>query len=65
MTKGELVLILHDMLERVKADDSYGGFIEYDSLDDVPNGFDFFVRAGYRVGNLQGQGGMRVFGETE
>ena len=65
VTHDELESILTDMLERVKARDSFGGFIEYDALAEVPEGKDFLARASWRVGNSQGQGGMRLVGEVE
>jgi hypothetical protein len=32
---------------------------------EFPEGTDFVIRAAYRVGNLQGQGGMRMIGKME
>lgn len=32
---------------------------------DYPQDVDFLLRAAYRIGNLQGQGGMRLIGKAE
>jgi hypothetical protein len=59
MTRAELA----DMLDRVRSGDSLEGSIEYlvpDMHD--PAGAEVMVRTTYRVGNLQGQGGMRIVG---
>jgi hypothetical protein len=59
----DLTAVLHDALERVSIGDSFEGFVEWLMPFDEPElaGADFAVRARYRVGNLHGQGGMRVF----
>lgn len=62
MTSEELVLVLRDMAERVEKNDSFEGSIEY-TLPDILDAQDGFrVRASYRVGNLNGQGSMRMVG---
>lgn len=62
LTSGELTVLLRQIAEKVEAGDSLEGFIEYLLPDegDPPDGFR--VRARFRVGNLQGQGGMRIIG---
>ena len=69
-TRGQLVRTLREMADRVEVGDSFEGNIEYtmpwseeigDPETDHADGFR--VRAAYRVGNLQGQGGMRMIGE--
>jgi hypothetical protein len=64
-TKAELLHTLDDIRASVAADDSFEGFIEY--LMPGPQGTnpdaDFEVRASYRIGNSQGQGGVRMIGE--
>ena len=63
MTQEELLDVIDDIRQRVAAGDSYEGFLNYllPDEDDPPQGFR--VEARWRVGNLQGQGGMRVVGE--
>jgi len=59
---------LHDALEAVEIGDSFEGFVMWTMPTDEPElqGADFGLMARYRVGNLQGQGGLRVFtGEDE
>jgi len=58
--KATLVATLRDILAFVEADDSAGGFVEYEWSDE-PGKFD--VRAHYRIGNSAGQGGMRILHE--
>jgi hypothetical protein len=62
MTKDELLAVLDDMRERVAAGDSFEGFLNY-LIPDEPDKAEFAVEARYRVGNLDGQGGMRMIGE--
>ena len=67
MTKETLLALLDDIRHHVEAGDSMEGSIEYlmpyDEEMEIIEGADFSVRAAYRVGNLQGQGGMRMIGE--
>jgi len=59
----ELLAVLDDIRLRVAAGDSFEGSIEWMIPEDPSAGpRDFAVRASYRVGNLQGQGGMRMIG---
>jgi hypothetical protein len=63
VTREELEAILEDMLIKVKAGDSLEGYLNYLMPDpdlSAPGTFD--VEARYRVGNLQGQGFMRMIG---
>jgi len=73
-TYDEVAALLRDMSERVALGDSFEGSIEY-SMPDVPewaqrgepkpDGWrdpDVLVRAVYRIGNTQGQGGVRIVG---
>lgn len=70
MTKQTLLTLLDDIRAHVEADDSFEGFIEYlmpwseEIGDPVTDGDDvaFRVRASYRIGNSNGQGGMRMIG---
>lgn len=62
MTTDGLLAVLDDMRRRVAEGDSFEGSIEY--LMPGPLGLDpdaeFAVMASYRVGNLMGQGGVRL-----
>jgi hypothetical protein len=60
--KDQLLAILDDIRHRVACGDSYEGFLSYQFPEEPVNGHDFAVYAGYRIGNLQGQGGMRFVG---
>jgi hypothetical protein len=63
LTKNELLAILHELTVLVSNDDSFGGFVQYDAMDeDIPEGKDFGVVASYRHGNLLGQGGVTIIG---
>ena len=70
MSKTTLLALLDDIRAHVALDDSFEGFIEYlmpwseeigDPVTDG-EGIDFRVRASYRIGNREGQGGMRMIG---
>lgn len=65
MSKETLVVLLDDIKEHVEAGDSFEGFLNYlmPGPDD-PDDAEFMVEARYRIGNLQGQGGMRIIGEV-
>ncbi len=60
MAHDEFVALLKWLTERVEADDSMGGFIEYE-WSETPGVYN--VRAGLRHGNSEGQGGMRMIME--
>lgn len=70
LTREQLLLVLDDITQRITAGDSFEGFFEYTlpwdaemgdpETDEDKDGYR--VRASYRVGNLQGQGGMRMVG---
>jgi hypothetical protein len=55
-TKQQLIDTLKDMIGLIEVDDSFGGFIEYEAGER----HEFEVRASYRTGNSEGQGGMRI-----
>lgn len=59
----ELESTLRDALEHVVIGDSWEGTITWSMPLDEPEleGAEFGLVARYRVGNLQGQGGLRVF----
>lgn len=70
MNRNELAMMLEDMATRVREGDSYEGNIEYTMpIDDgnLPSVWpsadhEFWVSGVYRIGNLQGQGGVRMIG---
>jgi len=57
-TKDQLLAALEQISEGIKADDSFGGSIEYEAR---PDGL-FDVMAFFRTGNSEGQGGSVVIG---
>lgn len=60
LTKPELLAVLDDIRAHVAADDSFEGSLEYSWLDDgLPKGR-VRVDSAYRIGNREGQGGMRI-----
>lgn len=71
MDRHELAAVLRDILARVEAGDSFEGNLEYLMPDPepAPEGWpspnaEFWVTAAYRIGNREGQGGMRMIGEV-
>jgi hypothetical protein len=69
MSKVSLLALLDDIRTHVEAGDSLEGSLEYtmpfDADGEIIENADFVVRAVYRVGNLQGQGSMRLVGRTD
>lgn len=68
MTADQFVAVLEDVLDRVRTGDSFEGNLQYlmpipdDGQPDFPAEIAFLVSGSYRVGNSQGQGGMRMIG---
>ncbi len=62
IAKEDLLMILRDMIACVEQDDSYEGSIEYSCIHDACQKDEFMVRASYRIGNSEGQGGCRMVG---
>lgn len=73
-TYAEVAVVLRDMAEHVAQGDSFEGSIEY-GIPDVPEweqrgetepeGYEqpeVMLRCVYRIGNLMGQGGVRIIG---
>jgi hypothetical protein len=60
MSKEQLIEVLEDMIDVIKADDSFEGSIQYTVMDDDLGPGEFEVGAFYRVGNSIGQGGAVV-----
>lgn len=70
VSRAELVLILEDILQRVKEGDSFEGNFEYRIPDpwpeaDLSRDYEYDLKAVYRIGNTGGQGGMRIYGNWE
>lgn len=65
VTKEQLLAILDDIRERVAEGDSFEGYLNYlmPEPEDPPE-IVARVEARYRIGNLMGQGGMRMIGVT-
>ena len=66
VSKATLLAVLDDIRAHVEANDSFEGYLEYamPEMDDSAE-VDFRLKAGYRIGNLQGQGGFRMIGKIE
>jgi hypothetical protein len=67
VSREDLVAILNDMADRVRVGDCFGGSIEFEYWDQE-NGAgkdEFSAMGAYRVGNLEGQGGMRIIRSGE
>jgi len=62
LTREQLLGILSDISQRVAAGDSFEGYLNYLLPDEGDDPDGFRVEARYRVGNLQGQGGMKIVG---
>ena len=63
MSREDLLYIIDDIRAGVGEGDSFEGFLNYLIPDDPDAPADSFdVEARYRVGNLQGQGGMEIVG---
>lgn len=60
MQERDLAVLLRSLAESVESGDSMEGSLEYLIPDE---GFGLCVRAAYRVGNRDGQGGMVTIGE--
>lgn len=63
LTKQELIAVLRDLTESIAADDSFEGSLEFTCMDPGCAVGEFMVQASYRIGNSEGQGGMRIVGE--
>jgi hypothetical protein len=63
----DVVGVLEDAAERVGMGDSFEGTITWEMPTGEPEleGADFGLIARYRIGNLQGQGGLRVFTKAD
>jgi hypothetical protein len=57
------VALLDDVRQRVASGDSFEGSLSYEFPWDGDEPKGFRVRASYRIGNSEGQGGMRMIGE--
>lgn len=64
MTYYALADLLEDMAASIRAGDSWEGFVEYllPTDSEYDDGLQVDVRARYRIGNLDGQGGYRFIG---
>ena len=64
MTKAQMVDLFQELLIRIEVGDSFEGWVEWllPGLDAPPD-IVGAVRARYRIGNTEGQGGMRFVGE--
>lgn len=60
----QVAAALRDMADAVESGDSFNGTIAY-NIDYETEGLLFDVVASYRIGNRQGQGGVRTIGKFE
>lgn len=61
LTRDELAAELHRIADSVAAGDSFEGSIDYTCmLEELPPG-EFQLRGAVRIGNRDGQGGMRLY----
>jgi hypothetical protein len=64
VSRDGLLATLDDIRDHVARGDSFEGFLNYTMPEpDDPDDVEFRLEARYRVGNLQGQGGMRIIGD--
>lgn len=63
MTTDEFLAVLDDVRSRVAEGDSFEGYVEYAIPEDAAAEFD--VRAGYRIGNRNGQGSFRLIAKQD
>lgn len=65
LRRDELADVLADMLKGVESGDSLEGSIQFLAPSPTmgePIDADYMVMASYRIGNLNGQGGLRLLG---
>lgn len=55
----QLVSVLLDLIEKVHKGDSFEGTFSYSAIEVSPDEMIFETTAAYRIGNLEGQGGVR------
>ena len=66
VSRDTLLALLDDIRHHVEHGDSFEGSLEYLMPEPGdPDDVEFRLRAAYRIGNLQGQGGMRLIGSME
>ena len=56
----DLLALLDELKSRIKTGDSFEGAVTYTCLDDGLQPGEWEVTGSYRVGNRDGQGGMRI-----
>lgn len=65
LTKFQLADVLRDMANSIESRDSMEGDLSYTVMYDWLENGDFEVTGAYRIGNSEGQGGMRIFEPTK
>ena len=60
MTRDDLAALLDDIKARVLAGDSWEGRISYTAMDEDLLSEEVRVEGCYRIGNTEGQGGIRM-----
>lgn len=62
VSRNLLAMMLEDMAERVRNGDCFGGGIEFHYWDEEngANQDEYSALGAYRIGNREGQGGMRL-----
>jgi hypothetical protein len=62
LSENELLTLLDNVKKSIQEQDSMQGIISYEWADEP--GF-YMVNAVYRIGNSEGQGGMRIIGKEQ
>ncbi|WP_037573553.1 hypothetical protein [Phaeacidiphilus oryzae] len=65
LSRADLLALLDDIRARVAAGDSFEGWLHYLIPDNPDAAHPFDVAAAYRIGNRDGQGGMRLIGHPQ
>ena len=65
LNRGQLIDVVTDILNGINSGDTLEGSVEFLMNLDGDSEPRWNVQASYRVGNLNGQGGLRLVGEVE
>lgn len=65
MTTKEIVGVLRDIAMRIERGDSFEGSFHYSCMEDHLQRGQWEVEANYRIGNIDGQGGVRIIENSQ